>query len=88
MCQAPSLAGQVESLFCGRAGNRGSTRPEVTRGIQGDFILRQKEKGALSRNLIRVSRTQLEIQSGCNPEQEVWGQNPRILMSPWNVLTA
>lgn len=65
---AHSLADQVERLFyCRRAGHQGNMWPEVTRHIQGDFILRWKERGALFSN-IWVRPTQLETQNGCSSE--------------------
>lgn len=81
---AHSLAGQVES---GRAGSLGGTWPEVTRGIRGDFILRRREEPPPV-TLSGSAELNLKSKVGATLNWSSGGKTPRILTSPWNVLTA
>lgn len=85
---APFLADQAQRLpYFKRAGNQGNTWPEITRGVQGDFILRQKEKGTLFSNRFGSAKLSLKSEMGAAPSRCSGAKHPRIL-SPWNVLRA
>lgn len=59
------LADQVERLlYFKREGNQGNTWPEITRGVQGDFILRQKEKGTLFSNCFGSAKLNVKSEMG------------------------
>lgn len=74
---APFLADQAQRLpYFKRAGNQGNTWPEITRGVQSDFILRQKEKGTLFSNRFGSAKLSLKSEMGAALSRCSWSKAP------------